>query len=62
MSEEKTSTNLLLGIIIGFVFLLLMFLYEIGEELKHTKKLLHLQNSITNQVLIEITNMRKDRK
>ena len=54
--------EIMLLVIIGHLLLIGIYLHDIRSELKHTKELLHLQNKITNQIFMEITDMRKNRK
>ena len=54
------NKHLMVGIIVGQLVLGNMYACEIRDELKHTKELIHLQNSIINDIYIEVQN--KDRK
>jgi len=55
------NNELYLGIILAVIIFSNSLVCEIKDELKHAKKLLHLQNDITNQLLIELTNQNKKR-
>lgn len=57
MSKEKgILTCILIGIIFGCIFCTTIFVTSIAADAKRIKELLHLQNSILNNIYIEMIN------
>ena len=57
MSENR-MIKIMIFVIMGYLLTIIMYLSNIKSELEHAKDLLHLQNDITNQLLIKISNKR----